>query len=173
MNIFVEVFSDEGSKVTFYTVRKEDAKISETEDFFRRVSEKTECQEDVFKLVHLLSNQIANLYGAHEKYFNRQERKATALPPKKYRSFKNEKAISFSYSPLRLYTLKVSESIVVLFNGGLKLTEGRAQDDPNVSMYFHEANEYATRIIQAINEGMICVNRKSILDFQGNKIITL
>lgn len=173
MNIFVEVFSDEGSKVTFYTVRKEGAEISETEDFFRRVSEKTEYQEDVYKLVRLLSNQIANLYGAHEKYFNRHERKATALPPKKYRTFKTEKVINFSYSPLRLYTLKISESIVVLFNGGIKLTGGKAQGDPNVSMYFHEANEYARRIIQAIKEDMICINKKSMVDFQGNKIITL
>ncbi|MDC9721977.1 MAG: hypothetical protein PSN34_04290 [Urechidicola sp.] len=173
MNIFVEVFSDEGSKVTFYTVRKEDADISETEDFFRRVSEKTEYQEDALKLVRLLSNQIANLYGAHEKYFNRHERNATALPPKKYHTFKAEDIISFSYSPLRLYTLKISDSIVVLFNGGIKLTKGSAQDDPNVSMYFHEANEYAKKITQAIKENMICINEKSMVDFQGNKIITL
>ncbi len=173
MNIFVEVFSDEGNKVTFYTVRKEDSEISETEDFFKRVSEKAEYYEDTLKLVRLLSNQIANLYGAHEKYFNRYERKATALPPKKYRAFKAEEVVSFSYSPLRLYTLKISESIVVLFNGGIKLTDGRAQDDPNVSMYFHEANEYASRIIQAIKDDMICLNEKSMVDFQGNKIITL
>ena len=173
MNIFVEVFSDRGSKVTFYTIRKEDAELSETDDFFRRISAKPEYKEDVYKLVHLLSNTIANQFGANEKYFNRDERKASAFPPKKYSAFKKESVVSFSYSPLRLYTLKVSESIVVLFNGGIKLTKGSAQEDPEVSMYFHEANEYAKKIEQAIQEGMICLRGKTMLNFQGGKTIMI
>ena len=170
--MFVEVFSDKGSKVTFYTVREEGAEFSETEIFFRKVYE-SEYKEDVQKLTRLLSNQIANKYGAHKKYFNRHERLAVALPPKKYNPFKKEEAISFAYSPLRLYSLKVSDSIVVLFNGGLKFTDGSAQNDPNVSIHFHEANEYARKILQAIKDGMICLNFKSMVDFQGNKIIKI
>lgn len=170
--MFVEIFSDEGSKVTFYTVRHEGAEFSETEIFFRKVYS-GEYKEDVQKLTRLLSNQIANRYGAHEKYFNRHEMLAAALPPKKYNPFKKEKAISFAHSPLRLYALKLSESVVVLFNGGLKLTDGPAQDDPNVSIHFHEANEYSRKILQAIKDGMICLKHKYMVDFQGNKLITI
>ncbi|AUP79132.1 hypothetical protein [Flavivirga eckloniae] len=170
--MFVEVFSEEGSKVTFYTIRKEGAEFSETEIFFRKVYE-SDYKEDVQKLAHLLSNQIANKYGAHEKYFNRHERLATALPPKKYNPFKKEKAISFAHSPLRLYTLKVSESVVVLFNGGLKFTKGSAQEDSNVSIHFHEANECSRKILEAIKEGMICLSHKTMVDFQGNKTIII
>jgi hypothetical protein len=173
MNIFVEVFSDEGRKVTFYTVRKDEAAFSETEDFFRRMSNEKKYKEDLNKLIQLIKSVIGNKFGAHKKYFSRHENEATALPPNRVHKFKGQEAINFSYFPLRLYTLKVSESVVVLFNGGIKLTEGSAQDDPKVSMYFHEANQYAKRIKKAIREGDIYLNHKSMVDFQGNKIITL
>jgi len=170
--MFVEVFSDKGSKVTFYTIRKEDAAIFETEAFFRNVHN-SDYKEDVYKLTRLLSHTIANKYGAYDKYFNRHEQEATALPPKKFAAFKNEKIVSFAYSPLRLYALKVSDSIVILFNGGLKFTKGSAQNDPNVSIHFYQANEYAKKIREAIREGMIIVEDKTMTDFQGNTEILI
>ncbi|MEP0264214.1 hypothetical protein [Dokdonia sp.] len=170
--MFVEVFSDEGKKVTFYTIRHEDADMSETEDFFRRVHS-SDYKEDVFKLSMLLANEIGDRYGAHEKYFNREERAATALPPKYYKPFKGEKTISFSYSPLRLYSYKVSDSIVVLFNGGLKSTNGSAQDDPNIRIHFRQAYLYSEKIQRAINEGMIDIQGKYMVGFDGSKKIKI
>lgn len=173
MNIFVEEFYS-GSKVCIYTVRKEEAELSETQDFFRRVGFMPEYIEDAQKLSRLLSNQIANIYGAHDKYFNRNEKRATALPPSgRYKGFKGEKVVNFSYFPLRLYSLRLSNSVIVLFNGGIKETGGSAQNDEKVSIYFQEANEFTKRIFSAIREETICLNYKSMVDFQGNKTIIL
>ena len=166
--MFVGVFSDESKKVTFYTVYKEEDCISETEDFFRRMYQ-SEYTEHTKRLARLISESIGNKYGAHEKYFSRHERLASALPPKPHDSFWTEEIISLKNSPLRLYALRISYSVVVLFNGGLKMTNGSAQDDPNVSIYFLEAQRFAKKIIDAINEEMICVSHKSLVDFQGNK----
>lgn len=173
MNILIEVFSDEEKKVTFYTVRKEGAEFSETEDFFRKIEAKKEYAEDLDRLVQLIKSVIGNKFGAHKKNFTRYENEATALPPNRVYKFKGQKAISFAYFPLRLYSLKVSESVVGLFNGGIKLTRGSAQEDPEVSMAFYEANTYAKRIMKAIKEKDICLSHKSMVDFQGNKTITL
>ena len=168
----LEVFSSKGKKVTFYTVRKEGSKLTETEMFFRKIYQ-NEHKKDLLKMTRLLSHNIANLYGAHEKYFNRHENNAVAFPPRSYRKFKKEKYLSFSYSPLRLYAMKISESIVILFNGGLKYSDGSAQDDSGVSMTFHEANHFSNKITEAISDGRICINFKSMVDFNGNKKIIL
>ena len=63
--------------------------------------------------------------------------------------------------------------MVVLFNGGLKFTKGTAQDDPNVSRYFYEANDYAESIINAINDGTICISFKTMVSFNGDKTIKI
>ena len=48
--------------------------------------------------------------------------------------------------PLRLYCLRISHDIVVLFNGDEK-TSGPAQDG-KMSMAFYEAQQFAKRILK-------------------------
>lgn len=48
---------------------------------------------------------------------------------------------------LRLYCLRVKDSVVVLFNGGIK-TRKNAKDCPNVGPHIRQAN----RITQKINQ---------------------
>ena len=71
-------------------------------------------------------------------------------------------------NPLRLYCYRISEQLVVLFNGGLKSSQD-AQDSKDLSMKFHDANQYTKGIIQALNEGMILIeDERTLLDYNGN-----
>ena len=167
--MFVVEFNGVGEKVNFYTLQKEGAELSETDDFYKRIlSHGHTYRNDLNMLTRILSESIGNNFGAHEKYF-RFEGKASALPPnpKQVRPFRNEDTSWITSSRLRLYAYKVSDSVVVLFNGGIKLTDGAAQNDPNVSMYFHEAQQYVKKIKDAIDAGILCVSFKSLVDCSG------
>ena len=174
MPMFVELFIDEGSKCTFYTIRQNDASMNEAEKFFRRMMSDKEYKEDAERLLVIISDVIGEKYGADEDFF-RSERKAQALPPSKknnYSTIKRFKSFQLNEifnSRLRLYCYAISESVVILFNGVVKQTKGSAQEDPNVSIFFYDAQRYVSTIEKAINDGMISEDGKYIVDFQGQK----
>ena len=60
---------------------------------------------------------------------------------------------------LRLYCLRANEHIVFLFNGGIKTTD-KAQNCPNVSSYFKQANKLADKINAFFVSGDIRWNLK-------------
>lgn len=169
MNTFeLEIWDDEGEKCTFYTVRKEDATLTETDKFFTRYDEPTnELFEHADQLLMLIQEVIGDTYGAIDDFFDRHESKAQALPPKPKKRIE-EIAIFGKDFPLRLYCLRLSESVVVLFNGGLK-NEFTAQQSEDVSFDFREAQVFAQRILDALEDGMIEVSEelRSIIDFTG------
>ena len=83
MNTFeLEIWDDEGEKCTFYTVRKEDATLSETDKFFTRYeNDSHEFHEKANELLVLIQVIIGDTYGATDDFFDRYENKAQALPP--------------------------------------------------------------------------------------------
>ncbi len=173
----LEIFSNEEKKVRFYTVKEIDAVHSETENFLRRIYE-SEHKQSLYELTAFIFEEIGNKRGSKEYFFNRFENRVTALPPKKVGrviSLAKTNEISFDLFniKIRLYCLRLSDSVVVLFNGGIKLSNLSAQNDSGVSMHFHNANKYAQRILEAINDGTICVTYRSMVASEGknNEII--
>ncbi len=174
----LEKFSDEEEKVTFYTVREpEDCELSQTEDFFIRIP-KTDYKDEFYDLIEFIFTSIGNKLGAQECWFNRLEKEATALPPKKQgkaigQAKINEINFQIFNSKIRLYCLRLSDSVVILFNGGIKLTKGPAHKDSGVSMHFHDAHRYSLKIIEALRDNDICIKYKSIvgLDGKNDKIL--
>lgn len=159
-------------KVVYYTIRQADNEFNETEKFVQLVSE-SQYLDQLNDLLAFLNYTLGEITGAQEYWFNRFERKATALPPsKKGLAIRQAKATSLNFHlfnyKIRLYCLRLSDSVVVLFNGGIKELDGPAQEDPNVSMQFHEANIFAEKISQAISDGTICVKHKSVVGFNKN-----
>jgi len=78
-----------------------------------------------------------NIEGASFGLF-RQEGLCVALPPQgKYL----EETID-----LRLYCHWVSENIIILYNGGIKTTR-TAQDCPNVSRHFYNAQSWTKQLL--------------------------
>lgn len=149
MNTFaLEIFDDQGKVCTFYTVRWEDAKISETDKFFLKYENDSTLQRPLQELAKFISNKIGDEMGALEDFF-RFENAAQALPPSGTHKVE-DLYINFGNFPLRLYCLRISETLVVLFNGGKK-TADTAQGG-KTSMSFQEANIFAKRILDALRE---------------------
>lgn len=167
MNTFVlEIFDDQGKVCTFYTVRWEDALYTETDKFFIKYENHNTLQQPLQELATFIAKKMGDEMGALEDFF-RFENAAHALPPSgTYRV--EDVYINYGNFPLRLYCLRISESLVVLFNGGEK-TAISAQAG-KTSMVFQEANNFAKRIIDALNrnEIFISANNRLITDVDGH-----
>jgi len=167
----LEIFDDQGQVCTFYTVRWEDAELSETDTFFQKFRYDEQLKYSLRELASFLEVVIGDEYGALEDFF-RFENAAQALPPSG--TYKVEDVyIKYGNFPLRLYCLRLSETLVVLFNGGEK-TANTAQGG-RTSMVFHEANIFAKRIIDALkNEDIyITANQREFRHYNGSDEIII
>lgn len=172
MNTFaLEKFDDQGSRCTFYTVRWEEAEWSETDKFFDKYESDTNFERPIQELAVFLTKKIGNDVGALEDFF-RFENTAQALPPSGKHKV-GEITINYGNFPLRLYCLRISDSLVVLFCGGEKTAEN-AQGG-KTSMAFHEANQFAKRILEAIQQKEIYItpNEKEFRNFDDSEEIYL
>lgn len=172
MNTFaLEIFDDQGQVCSFYTVRWEEAAISETDKFFVKYENDSTLQRPLQELAKFISNKIGDEMGALEDFF-RFENSAQALPPS--RTHKVEGLyINFGNFPLRLYCLRISETLVVLFNGGEK-TADTAQGG-KTSMAFQEANIFAKRILDALREKDIYItaDQRAFRNYDGSDEIII
>lgn len=85
MNTFaLEIFDDQGQVCTFYTVRREDAALSETDKFFVKYENDSTFQRPLQELAKFISIKIGDEMGALEDFF-RFENAAQALT--KWRTF--------------------------------------------------------------------------------------
>ena len=108
-----------------------------------------------------------------DDFFDRTKNKAQALPPKPKRWIPEIYEIVIHF-PLRLYCYRISETIVVLFNGGIK-DQRTDQESDDIRLKFYEAQQFAQRISQALHDGTIIISsdNRTLKDFQGNSEITL
>ncbi len=168
----LDIWDDECDKVTFYTVKLEGSDYSETDRFLIQMEADPEMKEVLHQLLNLITEVIGNTYGAHDAFFNRYENKVTALPPKGKPKI-SDIELDYRGFPLRLYCLALSEEVVILFNGGLKDSQTIKDSKGPISMKFYEANEYAGKIIEALNTGLIKIEGRQILDYKGKTEIYL
>lgn len=172
MNIFaLEKFDDQGSLCTFYTVRWEVEEWSETDKFFNKYESDRNFERPIQELAVFLTKKIGNDFGALEDFF-RFENAAQALPPSGKHKV-GEITINYGNFPLRLYCLRISDSLVVLFNGGEK-TAKNAQGG-KTSMVFYEANQFAKRILEALQQKEIYItpNEREFRTFNNSEEIYL
>lgn len=160
MNTFaVEIWYDEGNICTFYTVKKitdNDNISSETDIFFDMYTiPEHPLEEQALQLLRLITESIGNKYGATDDFFDRAENNAQALPPKPKLRVEEIKDLGINF-PLRLFCYRVTEHIVILFNGGIKNTQSAQQS--NLSMKFYEAQTFTRKIEEALRSKMIEVS---------------
>lgn len=81
--------------------------------------------------------------------------------------------INFGHFPLRLCCLRISETLVVLFNGGEKTAD--AAKGGKTSMAFQEANSFAKRILGALREKEIYItaNQRGFRSYNGEEEIII
>jgi hypothetical protein len=160
----LRIWDDECDKVTFYTVHQDGHVLCETDKFFEKYSKLIRFKTNTERLLQLILEVIGNTYGAHTNFFNRFEDQANALPHKG-----SIEEIKFEHDfPLRLYCYRVTDSIVVLFNGGEK-TAQTVQNSSNLNLKFIEAKSYVKLIQTALNTGEIKVNNR-ILVYPNNPL---
>lgn len=151
MNIFarIECLSDFTFEIVkYYTIKYYEADIDEFRDFLFRHEDNHEYEEDFNNLIYWLEY-IGKNEGAKEKFFRNESSnsEASALPPPK----SIMEAHELEVKDIRLYCLRLNDNVVFLFNGGIKTTK-YAQDCPNVSKYFKQANLIANKLDQLIRE---------------------
>lgn len=178
MNTFaLEIWYDEGSICTFYTVRwvtDDDDEASETDKFFDTYTVPEQLyQEKAFELFRLVTQSIGNRYGATNDFFDRIVNKAQELPPKPKQWVEEIKELGFNF-PLRLFCYRVTENIVVLFNGGIKESQ-TTQESKNLSMKFYEAQTFVKKIEDALQSKMIVISAdgRYLQNFDGKTEIIL
>lgn len=177
MNTFeLEIWDDESSLCTFYTVRNlhDDVdSISETEKFFIKYEQDEDYKEAIEEMTDLLLFSIGEEMGAVDAFFNRYEDQVHGLPP--HGKVKvAEVTHHFKDYPLRLYALRITHEIVVLFNGGVK--DGPTNQTSSLNNKWREACQYAIRIEEQLRDKTICVNehKRTLESADGsNKIIIL
>ena len=145
MNTFVleklEEFVTE--KVTYYSVRFVDNEVTEFEAFVLKHSQQVNIQDEWADLMLWMEERLGRRSGALKRFF-RHEGKADALPP-------DAQYLDINYDhSIRLYCLRISDHVVVLFNGGIK-TAQKAQDCPTVKPHFTNAQYFAAAITKAMS----------------------
>jgi hypothetical protein len=176
VNIFaLEIWDNEASKCTFYTVRWDDAEENETDKFFNKYDSKPDLKKSAQELLSFVLDSIGEDHGAIDALFNRFENEVIGLPNK---GKANVGGIVFLYPdfPLRLYALRINNrsDIVVLFNGGLKSAQSN-QESKDLHLKWIEVCQFAKRIDEALRDKEIIIDNKTrkILSANGDDEIFL
>ena len=162
----LQVFKD-FRKVRFYTFQTEDSDKSETDKFFTKMKEDVSVSDDLNCLVQWVM-EIGNNHSALIELF-RFEEEAHALPPPP----KGQRKVGITQienNDLRLYCIWISESIVILANGGIKKS-AKTQGTPELIPHFRFAKTMGRQINQLISEGIFRFQGKEILDIDNIDIL--
>lgn len=173
MNIFeLIIWDDERQLCTFYTVQKDGAVDNETDRFLLKYENLPEFKESVQELLSFVLLSIGDDHGAVDELFNRYENEVTGLP-NHGRVTLGEFTFYFPSFPLRLYALKITDEIVVLFNGGEK--DGATNQTSGLNLIWVEACQFAKRIMEALTSGEISIDEqhRKIIDHTGGDEIIL
>lgn len=170
-NFALEIYDDEGEKCAFYTVRWVDSGISETDKFFMKYENSSKFKHYLQELAIFLTKKMGSETGALEDFF-RFETKAHALPPAGIYNV-DEININYDHFPLRLYCLRISDYLVVLFNGAEKTS--RTAQGGKTAMAFYEANIFAARILEALKNKdiYIAANQRTFKNYDHTEEIIL
>lgn len=156
----LEIWDDEASKCTFYTVRWEDAKENETDKFFNKYDSKIELKQATQELLSFILDSIGEDFGAIDPLFNRFENEVVGLP-NKGKVTVGEIIFLYPNFPLRLYALRINNrsDLVILFNGGVKSAQTN-QGSKELNLKWIEACQFAKRIEEALRNKEIIIDNK-------------
>lgn len=136
-------------KVRYYSILFEGERVTEYEKFILNHVSNQNIKDEFFDLLHWITYHLGERFGAQKKYF-RHEGAAEALPP-------NAQFLDLDYAEnLRLYCCRISDHVVILFNGGIK-TKGinNPQDCEVVKPHFENANKLTRCINKAFTDKQI------------------
>lgn len=165
MNTFViEEFNVAVSNAcNFYTVRFDDAEVSETDKFYDKFFvEENEYFEDM-QIIHALILELSER-GMSLIRRSRDESRAFALPPEAL--IDSSKLNIFERNNLRLYYVEVSKQVVILLGGGI--AHNGPSGKPPIQL--QDAQTFAKKIIEAFGTEFT-VKENQILSLAGSEVI--
>jgi hypothetical protein len=139
-------------EVKYYTLKYEERDRSEFDDFFERHISNIAHHSNLDEIKQWIIK--IGERGAAKRYFKPEDLAERILVT--YESENEESSFG-----LRLYCLRLSESVVVLINGALKTAKSN-RDCPNVWPHFSKAQIVSKKVSEAIGEGRIEINFKQI-----------
>jgi len=168
----LKIWDDERQRCTFYTILQDGADEDETDRFFLKYENDPTFTDAVQELLSFILLSIGDDHGAVDSLFNRSENEVKGLPAQG-KVMIDEFIYHFPNFPLRLYALKITEEIVVLFNGGIK--DGTTNQNSSLHMQWVEACQFAKRIDEArrLGEIMIDAPQRKLTNRKGGDEIIL
>lgn len=138
-------------RITYYSVLVDENDLPLFAQFIKEHAGE-EFREDM-DLIRSWMRKLGENYGASIDYF-RQEGSAHAIPP--------PVEITRKGCQLRLYCLRMSHRVVILFSGSIK-TMNKAMDCPNVRDHFIMANRVSDKLWKALKDGLITFDQNDDL----------
>lgn len=152
MNNFATIVTgNKFRRITYYTIKLDSDSLPLFSQFIKAHGA-PEFKPDV-DLIRQWMKQLGETIGASTDYL-RPEGAAHAIPP--------PVEITRKGCQLRLYCLRMSPRVVILFNGGVK-TKNKAQDCPVVAPHFELANKLALLLWRSFDEGILQLDERDDL----------
>lgn len=165
MNNFVTIRTFKTfERVTYYTLQVEGREQSETDSFFTRYEQEEPLARGLDLLVAWIQ-EIGERRGARSRYF-RFENAASALPP----PARIMAELGNDYCQFRLYCTRLSDEVVILANGGRKVSQ-TVQNSPEIMTHFRFANKIAQQLIELSQSGDLILNGKQIMDIDRIELL--
>lgn len=139
---------DDSKNCTLYTIQFMTESDSEFERFYKKFINDATLNEDLLRIVSFI-NKIADR-GALERYFRpegKMKDRVVALP--------------VTRSKLRLYCLRLSDRILILGNGGKKISR-TYEDNPELSGYVINLQNFDKLIKEGVKDGTISIEENII-----------
>lgn len=160
------LWDDEGEGCTFYSCLEVDdeSAMNLTDRFYQRFLDDPNFTEDLNIIDEVIEMIGAN--GALDRYF-RPEGPVEAIPPKPRKLEQMGFTDLVTKTGLRLYALRLSPRVVVLFDGERKTTEKNQEKGSKVSVKWQDAKSIAARILTAKREGFLIESEGYLVDQEG------
>lgn len=140
---------EQDDKVSLYSICFSDNELSEYENFLVKFKDNAKLNRDFQTIILALEKIIER--GALERFFRNEGRMKDNLC-----------ALSIDSRKLRLYCLRISDQILILGNGGEKVTR-TYEEDPLLSGYVMDLQKFDELLKQAQKTGKISIENNLIV----------
>ncbi|MDF9829331.1 hypothetical protein [Parabacteroides sp. PF5-6] len=134
----------EQEKISIYSIRNEGEEKLELEKFLEKFPSNSEYKRDIDIILAAIKKIIRN--GALERYFKPEGSYGDGVG-----------AIPIEGNRLRLYCIRISDSIIVFGNGDVKRVK-KWQECPVLSQYVEQLKKLQIKINKSINSGKTAID---------------
>ena len=144
---------EQNDNVSLFSICFEGSEVSEFEKFMVKFKDNATYNKDYNTIILALAKIIDR--GALERFFQIEGKMSD-----------NVAALSIDSRKLRLYCLRISDQILILGNGGAKLTR-TYEEDTELSGYVMDLQKFDKVLIEAQKNGTVTIEKNIITDIQS------